>query len=85
MGGRLTAHQRQELHELVAQHRNVFTKLLGRIDFLAHDIVMEPGKRVRFHPYGVPESRQQVIREEVQHMLDFGIIEESQSAWSTLL
>ncbi|KAJ8268644.1 hypothetical protein COCON_G00138160 [Conger conger] len=82
-GDLLTDRQRQDLRELVSQHRDVLSHLPGRTTKVHHDIVTEPGRRVRLRPYRIPEARRQTIREEVARMLDLGVIEESQSAWSS--
>lgn len=83
LGSQLTPRQRQELQELVGRHREVFSDTPGRTSVIKHDIITEPGKRVRLRPYRIPEARRQIVREEVQKMLELGVIEESQSAWSS--
>ncbi|KAJ8279240.1 hypothetical protein COCON_G00063060, partial [Conger conger] len=82
-GDQLTDRQRQDLREMVSRHTDVFSPLPGRTRLVQHDIVTEAGKKVRLRPYRIPEARRQAIREEVAKMLDLGVIEESQSAWSS--
>ena len=79
----LSQQQKQELTELVDRNRDVFSTRPGRTHVLTHDIITEPFKKVRLRPYRIPEARRQAIREEVEEMLRQGIIEESQSAWSS--
>lgn len=68
---------------MVSQHSDTFSLLPGRTTVVYHDIVTEPGKKVRLKPYRIPEARREAIREVVRKMLDVNIIEESNSAWSS--
>ena len=45
-----------------------------------HNIVTEPGKKVRLRPYRIPEAHQNAIKEEVDRMRELGVIEESRSS-----
>ncbi len=83
MGSQFSPRQRQVLRELVWRHREVFAELPGQTSLITHDIVTEPGKIVRLRPYQIPEAKREAIREEVKKMLDLGVIEESQRAWSS--
>lgn len=83
MGEQLSPHQVQDLKELLARNRDVFSDKPGRTSLVAHDINTEPGKRVRLKPYRIPETRRQAVREEVKMMLEMGVIEESHSPWSS--
>lgn len=83
MGEQLSPHQVQELKELLSRNRDVFSDQPGRTEVITHDIVTEPGKRVRLRPYRIPEARREALRNEVRSMPEMGVIEESQSAWSS--
>ena len=83
MGHELTDRQRQELTELVGRHRDVFSEVPGRTHLAQHDIETEAYKKVRLRPYRIPEARRDAVRDEVRRMLDLGVIEPSNSAWSS--
>lgn len=83
LGEQLTQRQHQDLQELVDQNRDVFLAMPGRTTLISHDIKTKPGKKVRLRPYWIPEARRQAIREEVQKMLQLGVIEESHNACSS--
>uniref|UniRef100_A0A8C1GXK8 Gypsy retrotransposon integrase-like protein 1 n=1 Tax=Cyprinus carpio TaxID=7962 RepID=A0A8C1GXK8_CYPCA len=83
MGAQLSPTQKQDLLEMVSQHSDVFSLLPGRTTVVYHDIVTEPGRKVRLKPYRIPEAQREAIREEVRKMLALNIIEESSSAWSS--
>ena len=63
----------------------MFSKITGRTSVAHHDIRTVPGVTVRVPPYRVPEARRNAIREEVGRMLRLRVIEESRSAWSSLV
>ena len=53
---------------------------LGEQQVIAHDIVMKSGKIVRQRFYRIPVARRGHVWEEVQKMLEMGVVEESHSA-----
>ncbi|KAL6474770.1 hypothetical protein MHYP_G00158100 [Metynnis hypsauchen] len=82
-GEELSPAQRQELAELVEQFRDVFSATPGRTQVVQHDIRTPVGVTVRQRPYRVPEARRTVIEEELGRMLAAGVIEPSNSPWSS--
>ena len=83
MGPDLSPHQRQLTLELVNRNQDVFSSLPGHTQVVQHEIRTLPGKTVNQRPYRVPEARKVAIQEEVRKMLELGVVEESQSAWSS--
>ncbi|XP_016353281.1 potassium voltage-gated channel subfamily H member 8-like [Sinocyclocheilus anshuiensis] len=79
----LSAAQKAELQHLVGQFPDVFSPIPGRTQVLHHEIHTSPGTIVRQRPYRVPEARRQAIEEEIQQMLKLGVIEPSNSPWSS--
>ncbi|KAL1277196.1 hypothetical protein QQF64_023869 [Cirrhinus molitorella] len=79
----LSATQKTELRHLVGQFQDVFSENPGHTHILRHDIKTPPGVIVRQRPYRVPEARRHAIEEEVLKMLKLGVIEPSQSPWSS--
>ncbi len=79
----LSAAQKTELQHLVGQFPDVFSSTPGRTQILQHEIRTPPGNIVRQRPYRVPEARRQAIEEEIQQMLKLGVIEPSNSPWSS--
>ena len=84
-GKDLSPAHREDLEEVVLQHRDVFSELPGRTEVIHHDIQTAPGMKVRIPPYRIPEARRMTIQEEVSRVLRLGVIEESRSAWSSLM
>lgn len=59
----------------------MFSGLPGLTKVIEHDIVTEPGIRVK--PYQIPEAHRKALSEEVWSMSEIDIIKESQSKWSS--
>ncbi|XP_031133842.1 uncharacterized protein LOC116035058 [Sander lucioperca] len=83
LGSQLTPVHHQDLVELTSQFKEVFSNRPGRTNVIQHDIITEPGKKVRLRPYRILEAKRAAIKEEVRKMLEMGVIEESHSAWSS--
>ncbi|KAJ8368734.1 hypothetical protein SKAU_G00087620 [Synaphobranchus kaupii] len=64
MGEQLTPSQQQDLQDLVNRNRDVFSAEAGHTDLIQHQIVTEPGKRVKLRPYRIPEARREAIAAE---------------------
>ncbi|XP_069502965.1 uncharacterized protein [Ambystoma mexicanum] len=79
----LTVLQKSELSHLLQDFDDVFSSLPGRTSLTYHRIETKPGSIVRLRPYRIPESKVKAINQEVQEMLDLGIIEPSFSDWSS--
>ncbi|XP_073727643.1 uncharacterized protein [Misgurnus anguillicaudatus] len=79
----LNPQQKQEVLELVDRNKDVFSIVPGHTQMIQHEIQTVPGKIVQQRPYRIPEARREAIKEEVREMLRLGVIEESQSAWSS--
>ncbi|XP_063044800.1 uncharacterized protein LOC134438971 [Engraulis encrasicolus] len=83
VGPGLSPHQRQRTLELVDRNRDVFSSLPGHTEVVQHEIRTVPGRTVTQRPYRVPEARRVAIEQEVEKMLELGVIENSKSAWAS--
>uniref|UniRef100_A0A8C5Q151 ribonuclease H n=1 Tax=Leptobrachium leishanense TaxID=445787 RepID=A0A8C5Q151_9ANUR len=79
----LSKSQKQEVREFLIKNREKFSELPGQTSVTQHDIVTEPGARVKLKPYRIPEARRKDISREVKKMFELDIIEESSSDWSS--
>lgn len=69
--------------EWVERNRDVFSSEPGHTHVIQHEICTIPGKVIHQRPYRVPEAQREATKKEVRKMLKLGVIEESQSAWSS--
>ncbi len=77
--------QQQQLRTLLDAYSSVFSNTAGATKLTEIDIDIGNAKPVNTPPYRVPHSRLPAVREEVQHMLEAGIVSPSTSAWASPL
>ena len=79
----LSRGQSDEIRTLIADFPNLFGDVPRRTHLCEHDIVVDSDRAIRQHPYRVNPKQLQTIRDEVQYMLDNGMIEPSDSEWAS--
>ena len=79
----LSVSQKRELEALVEQYQHIFTELPGCTPVETHKIKLTSDDPIRSKPYPVPFAMREVIRQEVETMLELGIIEHSDSPYSS--
>ncbi len=82
----LTLRQREELAAAIYEHGDVFSSGptdMGRTGLVKHTIDTGDQRPVRLPPRRLPIAKQEIEREEVQKMLDRGVIEPCQSSWAS--
>ncbi|MGH0154427.1 UNVERIFIED_CONTAM: hypothetical protein FKN15_051127 [Acipenser sinensis] len=66
---------------LLNENRDVFSNFPGGTNLIKHKIVTPPGIVVRKTPYRIPQTKRELMTEEIQKMLKMHVIEESDSNW----
>ncbi len=82
----LMMRQREELAAAIYEHRDVFSSgpvNMGRTGLVKHTIDTGDQRPVRLPPRRLPIAKQEIQREEVQKILDRGVIEPCQSSWAS--
>lgn len=80
----LTAKQKEQLTTLLKDYKTVLSNKPGKTSLIAHEIQMRRDVTpVRQRPYPIPQAKIEKVKEEVQAMIDLGVIEESNSTWSS--
>ena len=80
----LTELQKQDIMDLIQEHRDSFGDVPSRTTVMEHDIVLQEGATpVKQHPYRLNPSKAAALRKEIQYMLDNDLIEPSESPWSS--
>lgn len=84
----MTEVEKEELKDLLWQYQDVFSKNnqdIGRTHRVEHRIETGNAAPIRTQPRRLPIGKKKTEQEEVQKMLDNGIIEPSRSAWSSAI
>ena len=69
---------------LILESEHLFPDIPSKTDQIYHDVELIDGsKPVKQHPYRINPVKQQILREEVQYLLENDFIEPSQSGWSS--
>ena len=79
----LSAEQKKEAEDLLHEYRDVFSDVPGETNLLEHSIETTSNDPVRVKPYPIPYNVRQSLSENIQEMLDMGVIRESNSPYST--
>ncbi len=82
----LTLWQWEELAAAIYEFRDVFSSGpidRGRTGLVKHIIDTRDQRPIRLPPHQLPITKQEIEKEEVQKMLDRGVIEPCQSSWAS--
>lgn len=80
----LSNDQQNQLNTLIRSFPNVFTNKPGRTTKLQHHIEVEAGNKPRNSaPYRYAPARRQIIDEQIDEMLNEGVIVPSKSPWAS--
>ena len=78
-----TPSQTSQLMSLLQKYPSVFDDSPGQTNLTYHDIDVGDSKPVKLPPYRVHPSRHQAMQDEIQYMLDRGLITPCISEWSS--
>ncbi len=82
----LTLRQWEELAAAIYEHRDIFSSGptdMSRKGLVKHTIDTGDQRPIRLLPRRLPITKQEIEKEEVQRMLDPGVIEPCQSSWAS--
>ena len=79
----LPVQEQKVLRELLREFAVLFPDIPGKTTVAVHDVEVGDSPPIKQHPYRVNPVKLKLIRQEVDYMLQNGIIEPSQSQWSS--
>eukprot|EP00731_Ephydatia_muelleri_P003022 Em0001g3022a len=82
-GPQLTEQQRKDLDSLMSEFALVLANTPGRTQFAEHCIETGSARPVRLPAYRIPHAYREAVRQEIEEMLEEGIVEHSNSEWSS--
>ena len=77
----LTQNQTQAFHDLLLQHKSIFTDKPGLCNKYTHKIEMKDKSPFYCKPYPIPEKHKDTVEMELQKMMEWKIIEESSTPY----
>ena len=83
LGERLTEEQRVQLEELIDRYEHIFTDVLGDSNLTEHQIEVTSEEPIRSKPYAIPYNVRESPKEDIQAMLQMGVIRESKSPYAS--
>ena len=82
-GPQLTEQQRTDLDSLMSEFAQVLANTPRITQFAEHCIETGSARPVRLPAYRIPHAYRETVRQEIEEMLEEGIIEHSNSEWSS--
>lgn len=79
----LNLSERSDIIELIEKHSLLFSDVPSCTNVLSHDIDVGDAAPVKQHPYRVNPEKREILKREVDYMLQHGIAEPSASSWSS--
>ena len=81
-GRQLQPQQLKEIKELLGRYRRTFSSKPGKTNLTEHTIDTEDIRPIRLPAYRLPQAYRKVVKDELDEMLEHGVIEPSKSGWS---
>lgn len=81
--GHLPSHEKETLQKLLKENESLFPDVPRRATATEHDVELTSNSVIRQRPYRVSPNKKEIIRNEVQFMLENDIIEPSNSPWAS--
>ncbi|UYV77104.1 hypothetical protein LAZ67_14003317, partial [Cordylochernes scorpioides] len=78
----LSFKEQERLKQILAKYTDLFSSRLGRTNLEKHQIHTEDAKPIKHKPYRVSAKERTIIKDQIDEMLEEGIIRPSSSPWS---
>ncbi|XP_058653025.1 PDZ domain-containing protein 11 isoform X1 [Onychostoma macrolepis] len=79
----LSKEQRENVVKLIGDHSIIFSDVPQQTTMLTHDIDVGTAVPIKQHPYRVNPKKREVMRMEVEYLLQHGLAVSSKSPWSS--
>ncbi|UYV60862.1 K02A2.6-like [Cordylochernes scorpioides] len=79
---KLSFKEQESLKQILAKYTDLFSSRLGRTNLAKHHIHTEDAKPIKHKPYRVSAKERTIIKDQIDEMLEEGIIRQSSSPWS---
>ncbi|KAJ8018540.1 hypothetical protein HOLleu_43415 [Holothuria leucospilota] len=75
--------QRQEIVQIIGRYPRVFRSTPGRTTLVEHDVDVKDSPPIKQQPYRMNPMKQEIVKKEIQYMLENNLISPSNSPWSS--
>lgn len=75
--------QSKQIIQLMHRFESLFSDVPGRTSILEHDIDVGEVRPIKQHPYRVNPTKRNIMKVEIEYMLQHGLARHSQSPWSS--
>ena len=75
--------KREELMGVINSFKSLFQDTPRRTNAIVHDVEVENVELIKQHPYRVNPRKREIMRKEIEYMLEHDLIEPSNSPWSS--
>ena len=79
----LEPNQREDIKELIYEFQDIFSDTPTRTTEAYHDVDVGDSPPIKQHPYRLNPVKAELMKKEIQYMLDNDIAQPSQSSWSS--
>ena len=79
----LSVSEQDDMTQLIQEFVELFPDVPGKTECVLYDVDVGDATPIKQHPYHVNPNKLKFLRKEVEYMLEHGIIEPSQSEWSS--
>ena len=81
-GDGLSEVEEEQVRKVITSFPSVFSDKPGRTNIIQHKIELTSPEPIRCKPYPLPYSMRESLRDDIQNMLDMGVIRPSQSPYA---
>ncbi|XP_063841016.1 uncharacterized protein LOC135089382 [Scylla paramamosain] len=75
--------KRERIREIIERFSSLFPDAPRKTNVVVHDVDVGEAEPIKQHPYRVNPQKREIMRKEVEYMLEHDLIEPSESPWSS--
>ncbi|XP_077997113.1 uncharacterized protein LOC144450384 [Glandiceps talaboti] len=79
----LSEQQRQEAVDLLVEYQDIFSDVPGKTDLIEHRVIINSEIPIYQKPYRLPLATKDIVKQELDKMIEAGIVQPSQSPWAS--
>ena len=81
--GPMETEKKDKVVELIEKYKSLFPDAPRKTNVIMHDVDVGDVAPIKQHPYKVNPQKREIMRREVEYMLENGLIERGDSPWSS--